>query len=158
MSLRELSQLPNIHQIAEYEAIVGRIIALTPNHQALWGKMNVAQMMSHCRLALASPLEATPQKQAFLGKILAPFMKKRHLDANPLARNTPTAKRLIVVDTDVFEKEQAKLLYTLKQFYDKGYVGLDGKVSPFFGALTGLEWSRLHYKHLQHHFTQFGAW
>ncbi|WP_262710317.1 hypothetical protein [Mucilaginibacter psychrotolerans] len=39
----------------------------------------------------------------------------------------------------------------------EGPEAITKKLNPFFGLLTPHEWDRLQYKHLDHHFKQFGV-
>ena len=42
--------------------------------------------------------------------------------------------------------------------WSKIYVACtDGNVHPFFGTLTGKQWGETQYKHVDHHFRQFGV-
>ena len=42
--------LPNIFSKEVADEIISRINTLTPNSPAVWGKMNVAQMLAHCNV------------------------------------------------------------------------------------------------------------
>lgn len=45
----------------------------------------------------------------------------------------------------------------IKQTEAKGAVYFEGRETPAFGVLTAKEWCTQFYKHIDHHFTQFGV-
>ncbi len=45
----------------------------------------------------------------------------------------------------------------VERFCDGGPPAANGIVHAFFGPLTGKQWGRLQYKHLDHHLRQFSA-
>lgn len=151
------SQLPTIFESGPYQQLVNRILSLTPEHQGQWGKMDVSQMMAHCKIGLAHLLETHPVKQTFMGKLISWMLIDGYLNDKPMRRETPTAPDMKITDHKVFEDEKAKLLFTLKQVHEHGVDAVDGRVSAFWGKLSGYKWGRIQYKHLDHHLTQFGA-
>jgi Protein of unknown function (DUF1569) len=50
-----------------------------------------------------------------------------------------------------------KGVFPFEQFVRGGKAGITRQQHPFFGHLTPLEWSRLQFVHLDHHFKQFGV-
>src|ERR1700682_1952538 len=75
-----------------------------------WGKMNAAQMVTHCARALETGTGDRPMKQAFLGKIITPFIRSSILGAKPFGRNAPTDPTFVVADEREFTVERQRLL------------------------------------------------
>ncbi len=149
--------LPNLHDHQTYDQIVARIMTLRPDSTGQWGKMSVSQMFMHCRLALLPAVYNEQRKQTIVGFLLARFLKPGYMNEKPLPHNSPTDPSLKISEEADFEDQKAKLLFTLKQFHDRGPAGAEGKVSSFWGKLSAADWARIQYKHLNHHLLQFGA-
>ena len=60
-------------------------------------------------------------------------------------------------DRDAFVQRQKRVIALVERFCSRGPSGADGLVHGFFGRLSGDEWARLMYKHLDHHLRQFSA-
>jgi hypothetical protein len=88
-----------------------RLSALTPGHQRQWGKMNSAQMLAHCSLGLEMAAGEIRPPRALAGRILGPVIKPMVLrDEEPMRRNSPTSKELVVIGKDRdFEAERKRL-------------------------------------------------
>lgn len=48
--------MENLYQKQTYDSVIDRLNKLTPSSQRLWGKMEVAQMLAHCKEAFKVPL------------------------------------------------------------------------------------------------------
>lgn len=149
--------MQNLFDADARESLVRRLSALTPSSPRHWGKMTVDQMLAHCSVALEVPCGDRVKKQRLLGRVLAPFVRSTVLGDKPFARNAPTDPDYRIADERDFEKERQRLSTLIGRFCSRGASGVDGVVHSFFGRLTGDEWGRLMYKHLDHHFRQFGA-
>ena len=73
------------------------------------------------------------------------------------AQNAPTGPDYKIADEPDLDKTRERLTQLIAKFHDSGEPGLDGNVHPFFGPLTGKQWGETQYKHLDHHFRQFGV-
>ena len=94
----------------------------------------------------------------FIGSIIGRMIKGKVLrDGEPMRRNSPTAKTLIVRDDRVLETEQKRLRTLVGRFAAGGPKSCTTHPHTFFGRLTPEEWATLMYKHLDHHLRQFGA-
>jgi len=122
-----------------------------------WGKMNPAQMMAHCAVALEVACGDKLTKQAFIGRVFSPFVKGSVLGEKDMRRNAPTDPTFRIADDRNFDAERARLSSLVEKFHRRGEKAADGTVHSFFGRLTGDEWGRLMYKHLDHHLRQFSA-
>jgi hypothetical protein len=96
-------------------------------------------------------------KQALIGKILMPFFKKSFLGEKPFSRNSPTDPTFIVADEREIDTERDRLLTLIRRFVDRGPDAAGTQTHSFFGKLSGAEWGRLMYKHIDHHLQQFEA-
>jgi len=142
---------------ADREALSLRLADLEPGAQRQWGKMDPAQMLRHCAIALEDVLGERKVKQAFLGKLVTPLIRGQVFGAKPFRRNSPTDPIYVVSGSLVFEAECFHLATRIDQVVQRGAVKSEGMVHPFFGRLSGDEWGRLIYKHLDHHLRQFGV-
>ena len=134
-----------------------RLGRLSPQSERQWGKMAPSQMMEHVARALDMAMGKKPMKQIFLGKVLSRFFKKEFLGEKPFKPNRPTGPDFRIKDEPEFEATRARLSRQINEFHDLGESGLDGNVHGFFGPLTGKQWGETQYKHLDHHFRQFGV-
>lgn len=139
------------------EALLARINNLQPDVARQWGKMNPAQMLCHCSRALETATGDRPMKQKFIGKVLAPLVRKSVLGEKPFGRNSPTDPTFVVADERDFAKERARLTDLISSFTQRGEDAAGKETHAFFGKLTGKEWGELMYKHIDHHLRQFGG-
>jgi hypothetical protein len=150
--------MKNFFEPSDRREILDRLDGLRPDAARLWGKMDAAQMCAHCAIALEVAAGDVPKTQAFIGKVLAPFVKKKILHGTePLSRNSPTDPTFVVSDARDFARERTRLVAIAKRFGEEGASASDGRIHSFFGSLKGDEWGVLMYKHLDHHLRQFGA-
>jgi hypothetical protein len=142
-------------------SMLARLDRLDPAKPALWGKMNPAQMLAHCQVALDVALGRRELKKNLIGTILSALFgkaaKKKLLQPAPFDKNLPTAPDFKITDARTFAAEHAKLRALIEAFAQAGPAGLAKGPHPFFGPLTSQEWSALQWKHLDHHFRQFGV-
>jgi hypothetical protein len=79
------------------EELIGRINSLNETCVPQWGKMNVYQMLKHCRLweeMIAGKVEC---KRSFLGRLFGKMALKASLkDEKPMQKNAPSSPELIV--------------------------------------------------------------
>lgn len=141
------------------EESIDRINQLTPESKALWGKMNVSQMLAHLSVAYTffydkENLKAPNPLAKFFIKLLA---KNQVVGSKPYPRNGRTAPQFIIEGDRDFEKEKAELIAYMNKTYELGRDHFDGAESLSFGALSADEWNMLYSKHLDHHLTQFGV-
>ena len=134
--------------------VISRINKLTPQSQAQWGKMNVAQMLAHCQMPLGVATGKHTLKRNFLLSLIGPFFKKQLFNQTPFKRNLPTDKSFIIANPQEFEKEKQNLIDMVNSF---SATAMSGEPHPFFGKLTKEEWSKGTWKHLDHHLQQFGV-
>ena len=147
----------SVFDAADRGRILERLDALRPDGARFWGKMEPAQMLAHCAVAIELPLEDPRRKQRWIGKLFAPFVRRKFLGDAPFPKSSPTDPAFIVGDRRSFETEKARLLAALARFVERGPAAANGTIHTFFGRMSGAEWGRLIYKHLDHHLRQFGV-
>jgi len=149
--------MKNLFDKDTYAEITNRINSLTPDAQRQWGKMNVAQMLAHCKEAFKVPLSDKKMPRSVMGLLIGwAFKKKLHND-DPWKKNLPTAPNFIIKDKRDFEKEKQELSSMINLFHNGGPEKVGLFPHPMFGSFTHEQWGQAMYKHLDHHFTQFGV-
>ena len=142
---------------SDRRSIITRLHTLQPAAARVWGKMNPAQMLAHCAGALEIGTGDRPTKQRLIGKIIVPFIRASALGEKPFSRNSPTDPAIVIADARDFDKERTRLLALIDRFVERGPTAAGQEIHSFFGKLSGDEWGRLAYKHIDHHLTQFGV-
>ncbi|MCF8284965.1 MAG: DUF1569 domain-containing protein [Sphingobacteriales bacterium] len=150
--------LPNIFSKEVADEIISRINTLTPNTPAVWGKMNVAQMLAHCNVTYEMLYTDKHKKPSgFLKFILKIIIKPIVTNEKPYKKSSQTAPAFIITDERVFNDEKARLIDYINKVQSEGAAAFEGRESLSFGPLTSIGWNNLFYKHLNHHLSQFGA-
>ncbi len=149
--------MQSLFETVEREALLGRLAALQPGASRLWGKMNPAQMLTHCAIGMETAAGVRPMKQKLLGRIVTPLIRSSVFGEKPFRRNAPTDPSFVVSDARDFEAERARLTGLIALFVERGPDAASKQTHAFFGRLSGEEWGRLMHKHIDHHLRQFGA-
>jgi hypothetical protein len=139
------------------DSILKRLASLAAGSTRQWGKMTPSQALTHCSLVLETATGLNPVKQSFLGKIVTPFIRSTVLGDKPFSKNSPTDPKFVVSDAGEFEAERKRLVGLLGKFQQLGPEKVGQNEHSFFGKLTGDEWGRLQYKHIDHHLRQYGV-
>jgi Protein of unknown function (DUF1569) len=150
--------MKNLFEATTANEVKERIARLGPNSDRQWGKMTAPQALAHCAATMEFAVGDRNEPRMFIGRILGPLVKSKVLkDDEPLRRNTPTAKSLVVSDERDLAKERQRLCVLIDRFSTGGPQECTKHPHTFFGPLTPDEWSTLMYKHLDHHLRQFGV-
>ena len=139
------------------EEIISRLNKLSPQSKRQWGKMDVAQMLAHCKVAFMVPLNEKKLPRAFVGILLGWMFKKKLYNDQPWKQNLPTSPQFIIKDQRNFETEKQALTALVTEFYTKEPDKVGNHPHPFFGTYTKEQWGKSMYKHIDHHLTQFGV-
>lgn len=134
--------------------IIARINKLTPESGALWGKMNVSQMLEHSCAQMRVALGDEKLSQSFIGMLFGKWVKKKSLEVKPFSKNLPTVQAFTVKHQPDFEDTKNKLIGKVTRFVENA---ITKNPHPFFGKMTLDEWSTGTWKHLDHHLRQFGV-
>ncbi|HLK28312.1 MAG TPA: DUF1569 domain-containing protein [Puia sp.] len=137
------------------DELITRISSLNENNKAQWGKMNVAQMVKHCRKFEELTLGKVIYKQSFLGKLFGKMALKNILKTERMKPNLPTVPSFRVMENDIdmaAEKNKwISLINEYEHYPDEGFV------HPFFGRMTKEKVGPWSYRHADHHLRQFNA-
>jgi hypothetical protein len=136
--------------------LIDRINKLSPSSQALWGKMNVGQMLAHCQVPIQVALGDLQLRQGLMGVLFGKIAKKEILGEKPIRQNLPTFRDAKIKGDQNFDKEKQGLIDLVKVF-TAGPKVITKVPHPFFGPMTVDEWDTLQVKHLDHHLRQFGV-
>lgn len=138
------------------QAIIARIQSLSVDSKALWGKMNVLQMVEHGILCEDMYLGKNQVKRVLIGRLLGSTMLKMVLkNDKPFSKGTPTAKELTPIDnTQDLEAMKATWISKIQENRDKP---MPQFVHPFFGNMNKAQIGLLNFKHVDHHLRQFGV-
>jgi hypothetical protein len=148
--------MTNLFEPNVADLMISRLNTLTPGTQALWGKMNCAQMVKHCQAPFEVFFGNMEMKRSIIGMVFGKMARKKLFTDKPWKKSLPTAKEFIVTGQPEFEKEKSSLIEMIRRFAKEGSSAPD-MMHPFFGKMTAQEWAMLSYKHLDHHLQQFGA-
>jgi hypothetical protein len=150
--------MTNLYEPLTSTQVKERIALLRTDSTRMWGKMNPAQMAAHCAQAMEWAVGDVRPPRMFAGRIIGKLLKSRVLaEGEPMHKNSPTAKSLIVADERDLAAEQRRLCGLIDRFATAGPGGCTSHAHSFFGRLTPEEWATLMYKHLDHHLRQFGV-
>jgi len=150
--------MKNLFEAATLKEVQDRIAQLRPDSQRRWGAMNPAQALAHCSKGMEWALGDRIPPRMLLGRIVGWIVKPLALrNDEPMRRNSPTAKDLVVQDERDLGTERERLFALIDRFAAAGPPGCTSHPHSFFGRLTPEEWAALMYKHLDHHLRQFGS-
>ena len=147
-------EIKNLFDPQVKQELIDRINQLKPQTQRVWGVMDVAQMLTHVQRPLGVAMDTHQLKGNFIAKLFAPLIRKKLYNESPYGRNLPTDKTFKISDQHEFEKEKQQLLEMINNFSEEK---VTKKPHPYFGKFTIEQWSKMNWKHLDHHLRQFGV-
>jgi len=149
---------PSIFDPANTEVMLTRLEGISADTTPGWGKMNAGQMLAHLNVAYDITNGKIPASYNFLMRFMMKlFVKPIVVGKKPYAKNGQTAPVFIIKGERDFAAEKAKLIANMKATEAEGATAYEGRESPSFGKMSSQEWSNLYWKHMDHHFTQFGV-
>ena len=141
---------------ADRSALLDRLTRLTPETPARWGRFTSAKMLAHVNDAVrmaTGELHVDP-KRLFLRY---PIVKHVVIYVLPFPKGVPTAPKLLArSDTADFSRERGQLPAMFKQFVPRPREG-PWPDHPAFSRMSGTAWGVLTWRHISHHFRQFGV-
>ena len=149
--------MKNLFDKDAYNEILQRLDKLNPQSQRQWGKMEIAQMLAHCKEAFKVPLSNKKMPRMFLGLLMGWMIKPKLYNEAPWKHNLPTAPNFIIKDQRDFETEKRELGDLMNRFHSGDPDKVGRFPHPMFGTFTREQWGKSMYKHLDHHLMQFGA-
>jgi hypothetical protein len=138
------------------DELIARINTLNENSSAQWGKMNIYQMVKHCRLWEEMISGKIKCKRVFIGRLFGKMLLKNAIkNENPMPRNAPTSPELKVKESKGdLASEKAKWIALIEE---NSFFSNPDFVHPFFGKMTKEEIGYHAYKHTDHHLRQFNC-
>jgi len=137
---------------------IHRLESLKSDTTPQWGKMNASEMIKHCKLALDIPLEKISMKPNWFFKFLfGKWIKSKMTNDEIYSQGSPTAKEFVVHDKNLsIDNEKTLLIQNIRNFVALSDEKLGAFVHPLVGKMTANEWRKSQWKHLDHHWRQFG--
>ena len=132
-----------------------RVQALTPDTKPTWGKMSVDQMLHHVNLSLAESLGEYKAERSLKG-LPRPLVRWMILNG-PWGKGAPTRPDMHIAQGQRYDfaSEKASTLSMVDRILAKPMDSAWPESANF--PMTGRHWSRLQFKHLDHHLKQFGV-
>lgn len=138
-------------------ALIERLNKLSPESKAVWGRMNVDQMMSHLVQSGELPFVATvPDRSSLFSRVMKPLV----LYLLPMPKEIKTSAEIDQQqDGRKPEGLDADRTRVIQEIDRLGTLPVDHEClyHPFFGKLSAKEWAVLGHKHIDHHLRQFGV-
>ncbi len=115
-------------------------------------------MLAHCNVTYEFVYDNIhPPVSAMKNILLKLFVKPFVVGEKPYKKNTRTAPEFLITDDKDLDKEKKRLIDYLNKTQELGEADFDNKESWSIGPLSAKEWNIMFYKHLDHHFGQFGV-
>jgi hypothetical protein len=140
-----------LHDPGARAEILDRLGRLTPAATPGWGRMDAVHMVAHLVDALRMGTGELPLPFKKSPLRLRP-VKLLVIYALPFPRDVPTAPGLIARPPGDWQREVDEMRTRVQSFTANPDV-----VHPIFGKLSLKDWGALAYKHVDHHFRQFGV-
>jgi hypothetical protein len=147
--------MKTVFEEATVQELRERFEKLKANITNDWGKMNAAQMLAHCTATLQMPVGDIVVKKTPLS-LIGWMFRGVFRNEKPFGKNSPTAPEFVTTDSRDFEVEKQRFVDAFQKL-TKGPDAVKCFQHPFFGKMTCEDWGRLMYKHMDHHFRQFGV-
>lgn len=147
--------MPTLHDAAARAGLRERLARLSRTATPRWGAFTAPRMLAHVNDALRSATgelqvaaKPSPLRIFPLNVIVVRWL--------PFPRNAPTAPELLAREPADWAFETTVFERLLDQVAHKP---LDGAwpLHAAFGGLSGADWSLLQWRHIDHHFKQFGG-
>ena len=136
--------------------LVTRLGRLSSESPARWGKFDCPAMLAHVNDALRMPLgEVTAEPK----KVPIRFfpLKQLFIYALPFPKGVPTAPILLTRCDGAIFQDEVRTFDQLLQRLGERSEQTTWPPHPVFGSMSRRDWGVLGYRHIDHHFTQFGA-
>ena len=92
--------MKNLFEVATADEVKTRLGKLRKESERLWGKMTAPQMVAHCAISMRWAVgelvpDPAPLPVRMVGRVIKPFVFRND---DPIRKNAPTAKSLIISD------------------------------------------------------------
>lgn len=154
--------MPSLLQAAARDALRRRVAALRPDTPARWGRFTAPRMLAHAVQSVHMMTGTIPVEAVRTSRALRSFpLKHLLIHVIPFPKGLPTTPELLAraavdpADEGAWAAEVAAFGRALDRIPEVERAGR-WPAHPAFGPLTGHQWGVLQYRHLDHHFRQFG--
>src|SRR5215472_17162990 len=108
----------NLFDATVANQVKARLGKLEPQSERRWGKMTAAQMLAHCSVSMQWAVgEVVPDKGALPARLMGWLVKPMVFrNDDPLRKNSPTAKSLVMTDERDLGKERERLSGLIDRF------------------------------------------
>lgn len=137
------------------EEVKRRAKTLRPYSVRIWGKMSVEQMLWHISSQLKIALGDISVKLYF-NEVIRRIAVWTFGMRITWSKGLMTAKEMENSDPASFDVEMDNFLITFDRMISKKE-GYKFSPHPIFGHMSRDEWGKVAYKHIDHHFRQFGV-
>lgn len=148
--------MPSMWDPGAPDAMLARLARLTPDTKARWGRFTCCDMVAHLNDSMRMALgDITPATK----KIPIRFfpLKQLIIYVFPFPKSAPTAPELIARNGRTVWADEVRTFRDLLARLSARSQDTRWPSHPAFGSMNRRSWGVLGYKHLSHHFTQFGA-
>lgn len=149
--------MKSLRNEADKLSLIERINRLTGEEKALWGKMNVNQMVSH--LVQANEMvfgHEIPSRSNFISRNILKPMVLYVLSVPKEVKTSPEVDQQEKGRKPQNFADDKKLVVELTEKISMLPDNYDCAEHPFFGKMSAKDWSILVCKHIDHHLKQFG--
>lgn len=137
--------------------LLSRLDRLAPEAPAHWGKFTASAMMAHLNDSMRMVLgELTPPPRR--SQLLRRFpLKQLVIYYLPFPKGVPTAPLLLERCDGANFRDEAQAFRQIMDRLAKRADQAAWPPHPAFGAMSRRDWGVLGYRHIDHHFRQFGV-
>ena len=146
--------MKSIFDTTDRAELINRITLLNESSTARWGKMNVSQMLQHCRKWDEMALGKEKYKQSFIGRLFGKMALRDMMKDEPIKKNLPTVPSFKIKEDTNVDEEKKRWIKVLDEYTDSSN---NEFIHPFFGALTKVQAGFIACKHADHHLRQFNS-
>lgn len=135
-------------------SILARLERLAPETPSVWGRMSAGQMLRHLNgaLRMATGDLKIPRRSSILRRFP---IRQLIVFVLPFPKGAPTAPALVVKEDVDFEVERTAVRELIRAFPKRE--SPEWPEHPAFGPFTRDQWGVMVWKHVDHHFRQFGV-
>jgi hypothetical protein len=140
------------------QELVTRFLALTPDTPARWGRFTALKMASHVTDAVRMATGDLDVRAKAPGILKTAFVRWLVIHVLPFPKGAPTAPALLERGNTTplqLDAERATFSALLDKVAARQGTGA-WPDHPAFGRMTERDWGVLVYRHVDHHFRQFG--
>ncbi len=148
---------PHLLDAGSRDRLVERLRALSQASEKRFGALSAGEMVCHLTDQLRVALGEIPatDRGNLLSRTLLRFLVL-HVGVPVPKGKVQTAPEMLLTEAGEFECDRGTLIEVLGRFAERSE-GDAWPTHPFFGRLSGREWSRLSWIHADHHLRQFGV-